>query len=83
MQKNSFLKLLADELFKLDLISKRVKDSVYSYEIHDKRDVDDYIKDDETYIYITCYMSDEVKSTIERKVSDAFELFKSRIKRRP
>lgn len=81
--KEFFLKLLTDELFKLDLITKRVKDSVYNYEIHDKRDVDDNITDDETYTYITCYMSDEVKSTIERKVSDAFELFKSRIKRRP
>ena len=81
--KEFFLKLLADELFKLDLITKRVKDSVYKYEIHDKRDVDDYIKDDETYIYITCYMSNEDKSTIERKVSNAFESFKSRIKRRP
>lgn len=81
--KEFFLKLLTDELFKLDLISKRVKDSVYNYEIHDKRDVDDCITDDETYTYITCYMSNEVKSTIERKISDAFELFKSRINRRP
>ena len=78
--KEYFLKLLSNYMLDKSLITTKVRDAVHKYEVHDKRDVDDIITDNETYLYILRNMSSKDKVNIESKIKSAFEKFKSRIK---